>query len=338
MISVIILNYNGKKWLEKCLDSLFNQTYKEFEIIFVDNNSSDDSVEFVNNRYGDRSNLKVIKSDKNLGFAGGNNLGIKYASGEYVLLLNNDTWVKENYLEEMMEGFLYKGNIGCIQSKILIMDRPDILDVVGSYWTFCTALYYFGASKKDCEKYNEPIPFFANKGASMMLKREIIDKIGYLFDNDFWCYYEDTDLCNMLWMLGYECWYWPYAVCYHANGGTSSMFKNNYIQFHNFKNKLMSFIKNFDLTTLLYVVPIYLLFCVFVSFVWLFMGKFSNFIAIYKAIFWNIKNIKKTLIKRKNTQSKRTVSDKDIFKLVRKNPRLSYYFYLLFNKIESYKD
>ncbi|HQL12353.1 MAG TPA: glycosyltransferase, partial [bacterium] len=65
MISVIILNYNGKKWLEKCLDSLFNQTYKEFEIIFVDNNSSDDSVEFVNNRYGDRSNLKVIKSDKN---------------------------------------------------------------------------------------------------------------------------------------------------------------------------------------------------------------------------------------------------------------------------------
>ena len=78
MISVIIVNYNGKKWLEKCLNSIFDQTYRDYEVILVDNNSSDDSIDFVNNRYGNESNLKVIKSDKNLGFAGGNNLWIKY--------------------------------------------------------------------------------------------------------------------------------------------------------------------------------------------------------------------------------------------------------------------
>ena len=100
LISIIIVNYNGKKWLQKCLDSLLCQTYNNFEIIFVDNGSSDDSVEFVNNNYKDER-IKIIKSDKNLGFAGGNNLGIDNSKGEYILLLNNDTWVEFDFLEKL---------------------------------------------------------------------------------------------------------------------------------------------------------------------------------------------------------------------------------------------
>jgi hypothetical protein len=87
-VSVIIVNYNGKKWLKKCFDSLIHQTYKEFEIIFVDNNSSDDSIEFLEKNYQD-SRIRVIESGANLGFSGGNNLGIKESRGEYILLLNN---------------------------------------------------------------------------------------------------------------------------------------------------------------------------------------------------------------------------------------------------------
>ena len=88
LISIIIINYNGKTWLEKLFDSLLSQTYKKFEIIFIDNNSQDNSVEFVKNNYSD-NRIKIIQSKTNIGFAGGNNLALQYAQGSYILLLNN---------------------------------------------------------------------------------------------------------------------------------------------------------------------------------------------------------------------------------------------------------
>ena len=97
LVSVIIVNWNGRKWLEKCLDSLRVQTYKNFEVIFVDNASTDDSVDFVEKNYPE---VVILKSDRNLGFAGGNNLGIDNSKGEFILFLNNDTWVKEDFLKK----------------------------------------------------------------------------------------------------------------------------------------------------------------------------------------------------------------------------------------------
>lgn len=336
MISIIITNYNGLKWLKVCLDSLFSQTYSDFEIILVDNGSTDDSIKFLEENYKD-SRLKIIKSEKNLGFAGGNNLGFNNSIGEYILLLNNDTWVENNFLEELINAFMQNKNIGCAQSKILLMNEKDTLDTVGAYWTDSSFLYYFGSYKKNIEKYDIPMPFFSCKGASMIVKREIIEKIGKLFDDDFWCYYEDTDLCNEIWIMGYECWYWPKAICYHANGGTSLGFKNSYIQFHNFKNKLLSFIKTLEIKTLVITLPIYFIFCILISIIWFITGKASNSLAIYKAFWWNIKNIKKSLEKRKIVQSFRIKSDKEIFKLVKRNPRFEYYFYL-FTGLGGYND
>ena len=337
LISIIITNYNGLKWLKKCLDSLFSQTYNDFEIILVDNGSTDDSIKFLEENYRDER-LKIVRSEKNLGFAGGNNLGFNNSKGEYILLLNNDTWVENDFLKEFMNAFANDKKIGCVQSKILLMDEKDRLDTVGAYWTNSSFLYYFGSYKKDdSDKYNEPMPFFSCKGASMMIKREIVNKIGNLFDEDFWCYYEDTDLCNMIWSMGYDCWYWPDAVCYHANGGTALNFKSDYVQFHNFKNKLLSFLKNYEIKTLTFILPIYLILCIIISFIWLLSGKVSNFLAIYKSFFWNIKNINKTLEKRKIVQSRKIKSDKEIFKIVKQNPRIEYYFYL-FTGLEKYKD
>jgi len=337
LISIIIVNYNGKKWLQKCFDSLVDQTYKNFEVIFVDNNSVDDSIEFLEKNYSDKINLKIVKSDKNLGFAGGNNLGYENSDGEYVILLNNDTCVEKKYLENFTKAFSEIPNLGCAQSKIILMNDKQKLDVVGSYWTSSSFLYHFGFYKnQEEERYNEVIPVFSNKGASIILRREIIEKIG-LFDNDFWCYYEETDLCNRLWSAGYECWYYPKAVCYHANGGTSLTFGNDFIQFHNFKNKLLSFLKNFEIITLIKIIPVYLLINILLSIFWLFQGKFKHFMAIYRAIFWNIKNIKTTLEKRKIIKNLRTKKDKEIFLKTKKNPRLSYYLYLFIN-LKKYKD
>jgi GT2 family glycosyltransferase len=327
-ISIIIVNYNGKKWLKKLFDSLLSQAYKNFEIIFVDNNSSDDSVEFIKNNYKD-DRIRIVLSDKNLGFSGGNNLGFKHVKGEYILLLNNDTWAPADYLEKFIKGFQEIPNAGSIQSKIILMSNTDKLDVCGSYWTDSSFLYHYGYGQdQSLEKYNRVMPFFSNKGASMMLRKDVVDKIDF-FDEDFWSYYEETDLCNRIWLAGYECWYYPKAVVYHAMGGTSLTFPNSEIQFHNFKNKLLSFLKNFEIWTLAGVFPVYFVLNMALSFFWLLQGEGKKFWAFYRAIWWNILHFRQTLRKRMIIQSFRKKKDGEFFKKVKRNPRLKYYYYLL---------
>ena len=101
LLSVIIPNWNGKRFLQECLDSLKDQTYSHFETILVDNGSTDGSVEFVRERYGEF--VQIIRNEINLGFTGGNNVGIRAARGEYIVLLNNDTWADPRWLEELVK-------------------------------------------------------------------------------------------------------------------------------------------------------------------------------------------------------------------------------------------
>lgn len=333
-ISIIIVNWNGKKWLSKCLKSLENQDYPYYEIVFVDNDSKDDSVAYVK-RYFPK--VKVIENKENSGFAGGNNLGLKYAKGKYILLLNNDTWVEKSFLSKFIKAFDEIPNLGIAQSKIVLMDSSDKLDQVGSYWTDSSFLYHYGYGKDaNLKKYNTQMPFFTCKGASVLIRRDLIDKIE-LFDDDFWCYYEDTDFCQKVWIAGFECWYYPKALVHHAMGGTSLRFDNSYIQFHNFKNKLLSFLKNFELKSLITVLPVYLILNIGLSITWLLQGKSKHCLALYKSIWWNITHFKATMQKRKVVQSFRRKSDSEINKITKRNPKISYYYHL-FTSLEKYEE
>ncbi len=335
LISIIIVNWNGKKWLQKCLSSLYAQTYKNFEIVFVDNGSTDDSVNYVRNNF---PHTRIVRSEINLGFAGGNNLGYKKAKGEFILLLNNDIYVRENFLKDFLKAFKEIPNLASVQSKIVLMDNPQKLDLVGAYWTDSSFLYYYGLGKDaKLKKYNIPMPFFSNKGASMMIKRQIIEKIG-LFDEDFFNYYEETDFCHRAWLAGYECWYWPEAVVYHALGGTSITFDNSFIQYHNFKNKLLSFLKNFERNSLITIVPTFLFINLVISIYWLTKGKYKHFLALYKAIYWNIRNLNNTLRKRSIIKLIRVRNDKNINNIVKINPKPKYYLYLLTGNLSKYRD
>ena len=334
LISIIIVNYNGKKWLKRCLDSIISQTYKNFEVVFVDNNSVDNSLEFIKNK---KSKIKTKKNKQKTGISGGNIKGLEHSKGKYIFLLNNDTYLENDCLEKLIEGFKIIPNAGSIQSKIILMNNNEEIDNCGSYWTSSSFLYHYGyRQNKNLKQYNETLPFFSNKGASMMIRRDVIDITGF-FDDDFWSYYEDTDLCNRIWIAGYECWYYPEATMFHALGGTSPFFDNNFIQFHNFKNKLLSFLKNFEIKTLATVLPLYFLLSIILSLFWLIKGKWRHFNAIYKSFWWNFIHFKETMIKRNVIQSFRKKSDKEIFKQVKKDPPLKYYYYLL-SQLEEVKD
>jgi GT2 family glycosyltransferase len=301
----------------------------------VDNNSQDGSRTFLKDVY---KTVTVVNSQENLGFAGGNMLGIQHAKGDYLLLLNNDTRVEKDFIENFIEVFAVFPSVAIAQSKIVMMSNPQIIDSCGSYWTDSAFLYHIGNDKSaSLSRYNKPFRVFSVKGAAMLVKKDVFEALGG-FDNDFWCYYEETDLCHRAWIAGYECLYWPKAVVSHAIGGTSLSFVSETIQFHSFKNRLLSFLKNFEVSHLLSIVPVYLLSSILISVLWIFQGKFSSAFAIYKAIFWNLTHIKKTLTKRSDVQSKRKKTDKDYFTFGKKNPRFQYYFSLFSRKFDAYED
>jgi GT2 family glycosyltransferase len=334
-VSVIIVNWNGRRWLQDCLTSLRKQDHKNLEVIFVDNASADDSVQFVEENF---PAIKVVQTHSNLGFAGGNNAGYKFATGEFIFLLNNDTILPSNLISGLVKAFDELPKAGLIQPKIRLMRDNKLLDACGAYWTSTAFLYHYGIQKDaSLAIYNKPLKFFSIKGAAVMIKREVIEKVGF-FDGDFWCYYEETDLCHRAWLRGYESWYYPKVEIQHAMGGTSLTFGNDYIQFHNFKNKLLSILKNFNSFGLLRWIPIYIALNVLLSLFWLFSGKFRHFLALYKAMWWNLIHLPQTVTKRRSIQSTRVLSDRQIYAATKKNPRLNYYYCLLIGKLGQYRD
>lgn len=338
LVSIIIVNWNGKHWLMNCIPSLYKQKYKNFEIILVDNGSTDGSIDWIENNY---PKLKIVKNKINLGFAEANNQGFKRVSGKYVLFLNNDTVVTNDFLTILVRGLEKNPQIASLQSRMLLMDYPKKLDSVGAFLTATGFLYHYGIAKNWQKKYDKKIPVYSAKGACMIFKKNVLDETlvdGEVLDNDYFAYFEETDLCHRVWMAGYEIYFEPKSVIYHKMGGTSNDMKNSFIQFHSFKNRINTYLKNLSLKKLIFILPLHIIMTQFFAFLSLFKFKFDIFAATQKAIWWNIVNIKKTLKKRKYIQTNiRKIGDEGIWKQIYKNPRISYYFKLL-SGLESYID
>ena len=325
-VSIIIVNWNGERWLSNCLNALRAQTFRDFETIIVDNASSDSSVALIE---GDYPEVILVRNDCNDGFAKGNNIGYLHAHGRYILLLNNDTESDPALLGNMVAAFAALPKAGSVQAKLVLIDQPDRLDACGAFFTATTLAYHFGFGKDaTLPLYNQALPMFSNKGACMMLRREVIEKVGFL-DDDFWCYYEETDLCHRIWLAGWECWYWPRALCRHGLGGTSIKIENSIIHFHNFKNKLTSHLKNFSVTSLIWILPMHFLVGLGYSLFFLLTGKWRNALAFFRGTGWVAANFGRILEKRRTVQRIRTMSDRDILRQCLRNPRPSYYLYLL---------
>jgi hypothetical protein len=317
------------KWLPDCFGSILKQDYKNYEIIFVDNASSDHSVQWVKKQY---PKTKIIVNDKNLGFSHANNIGWRYASGEYVLFLNNDTSVTKTFLTELVSFLKKDVSLGGMQSKILLMDHPDTLDSVGAFLTPIGFLFHFGFGNKDVRKYDKDILLYTAKGACMLFRKSVLDKVtvdGNIFDPDYFAYFEETDLCHRIWLAGYSIGYNYRSVIYHKMGATSSTIRNASIQYHSFKNRINSYIKNCDVAHLLSILPLHIVFCEVFAVASIALGRFDLTYAIEKAILWNVVNISKTLRKRRIIQkSIRTRPDSAFWQNIFRKPRLVYYWYL----------
>lgn len=338
-VSVIVLNWNGKKFLKNCLDSLQKVAYSSLEIIVVDNNSKDGSQEFVRKNY---QNVVLIGNKENYGFAKGNNIGFEASTGDYILILNNDTIVTSNFLDFLIKDFENDPKIACLQPQIRLSKNKELLDGVGAFLTFTGFLYHFGYLKNRMQvKYNKRIKIFSAKGACIFLRRKAIEKVG-LFDEDFFIFFEETDLCFRLWLAGYSVVYEPKSVIYHLGGGdtaSSNSYQHEKRVYLSFRNMICCYIKNFGTRNLLTIMPFFIFTHTVLIFYYLLMMKIYMIKVILKAYYWNVVHIRTTLRKRKIVQHGiRKISDFQLNKQITLNPKLSYYYALVTGKVREYKD
>lgn len=239
-VSVIIPNWNGKSLLKNCLNSLNKQTYKDFEILVIDNGSTDRSVKFVKKNYPD---VKLIELKKNTGFAPAVNLGIKICTGLYMVLINNDTKVDKECLENLVKAAKKHQDSGLIAAKILQMDNPGLIDSAGDYIDAVGHANNFGYGEKDGKDFNGGRHVFLVSGGGCLIKREVFEKIGF-FDPVYFAYMEDVDFSFRAQLKGFKAYFEPKSVIYHKHKATSSKFPA-FTEYLQYRNMTMTVIKDF---------------------------------------------------------------------------------------------
>lgn len=339
IVSIIVLNWNGKGFLKDCLTSLKKITYPKIEVIIVDNNSTDGSQEFIKNNF---PHFRLIENKKNYGFAKGNNIGWKASRGEYILFLNNDTVVTADFLEPLLSDFKKNPQIGCLQPQIRVLKEKHLIDSAGSFLTFTGFLYHYGFRKKcDLEKYNKRREIFSAKGACILIPRKVLQKVG-VFDEDFFIFFEETDLCFRIWLAGYTVVYEPKSVIYHFVGGdttASDSYKYERRMYLIFKNMNCSYLKNFGTLNFFQIFSVFILVQVGLFLYSLLQFRMGVLRAMINAYWWNIANLQDTLRKRRQIQHRiRKVSDKDISSYIKLDPRPSYYYYAVTKVTQQYED
>ncbi len=226
LVSIIVLNWNGKFFLKECLVALGTQTYRDVEIIFVDNGSTDRSIDFVVEQF---PLIRIVTLDKNYGFAGGNIRGLEVCKGEFIALLNNDTRVEATWLENLVVPMKKNASVGICASKLLV-ETTGKIDSAGDMLTSWGVGLKRGCGG-DPHLYGDEQNIFGACAAAALYRRTMLDDIGFL-DEDFFFNDEDTDLNFRAQLAGWNCTYVPSALVYHKVNATIGNLSDLHVYYH----------------------------------------------------------------------------------------------------------
>jgi GT2 family glycosyltransferase len=210
-VSVIVVNYNGMSYLETCLRSVLAQSFSHFEVILVDNKSSDGSLGYVRRMFPD---LLVVANEQNLGYTGGINSGISHAKGKYLAPLNVDTEVEKNWLGAMVEFMDANPDAGAVTPKSLLYRDRRKVGVMGLNIHITGLGFVRGLNRQDSASPREPLQVAGVSGCSYVIRRDIVERMGGLNEDNF-LYYDDVDLSWMINLMGYKIYCIPQSVVYH---------------------------------------------------------------------------------------------------------------------------
>lgn len=301
LLSIVIPNWNGELLLKKCLKSIYRQTFNKFQVIVVDNGSTDGSIRLINSKY---PKVKIIKNKKNLGFAKAVNQGINKSRSEYIFLLNNDTELDKNCIRILLNSIINKRNTTAIAPKILNYYKRSEIDSAGDIIN--TVGQAFNRGKNELKgKYCKPEEInLVTAGATIYRKSDL--RIIGLFDEDYFAYGEDVDWSLRAKIKGFNFFYEPKAIVYHRSGSTSKRILNK-VQYLQFRNMTLTIIKNFPVGLFLKRWRFFTIPLVHINtLIYMFLNGLS--IEAVLADYWIIKNLVSIIKKRIKIQKGRIVS------------------------------
>ncbi len=321
LTSVIVLNYNGERFLGDCLKSVLDTDYPNFEVIVVDNNSKDCSLKVIKGVKplfeARRVPLVVVKNSENLGFAEGNNVGARFARGKYIVFLNNDTLVERDWLGELVKILDNDSQVGAAQSKILSLGNNNLIDCAGGFLNPFGLAIERGFMEKDRGQYDKIDDIFYAKGTAAIFRRELFNFFGG-FDPDYFLYHEEVDLCWRIRLGGYRIVFVPRSVIYHI-GGVFAKKAHSFVVFNHEKNRVCTLIKNYSFCNLIRYLSLLVFLEILQMISFIFVRKPEKAKAIFNALIWNFLNLKTILRKRRVVQDIfRKVPDRNILRVMRK--------------------
>jgi GT2 family glycosyltransferase len=259
LVSVVIVNWNCQRFLKDCIDSVYNQIYKDIELLVIDNASTDGSVEFLRREY---PQLRLLVNSKNEGFSRAHNRGIRMSSGLYYMPLNPDVVLTENYIAEMVKAIKQNGRIGWASGKLYFIapdgEKTNRIYSTGHIIFEDGNVVNRGVGEDDRGQYNEGGYIFGANGAAPLYKREMLEDIkiqGEYFEEMFFVYGSDIDLDWRAQLLGWKCFYTPHAVAYHFAEGSRGL-ERLWMRFQYVRDRYIMILKNAFLDDLLiYFLP-----------------------------------------------------------------------------------
>jgi GT2 family glycosyltransferase len=257
-VAVVILNWNGRNFLEKFLPSVIASTYSSLQIIVADNASTDDSVTFIHQHY---PQVRVVSNSRNYGFAEGYNKALGHVKADYYVLLNSDVEVSSNWIEPIIELMASDALIGACQPKILSYNSKEMYEYAGAAGGWIDSFGYpfcrgrvFDICEKDNGQYDNAEPVFWASGAALFLKAEIFHSLNG-FDESFFAHQEEIDLCWRMQLAGYKVYVEPKSVVYHVGGGSLPTGSDQKI-YLNFRNNLIMMYKNLPRAEIYWKIPL----------------------------------------------------------------------------------
>lgn len=298
-ISVIIVNYNSGYRLEKCLSALSLQTYRNFEVIIVDNNSSDASLEFDP---PENLDFTIIRMKENVGFAAANNRASKKSSGEWLALLNPDAYAKANWLEEFTKGVERFPDVDAFGSLQLNANDPTLIDGAGDAY-FAAGISYRGQFNRHIDTAPPDGECFAPCAAAAFFKRQVFENLGG-FEESFFCYSEDVDLAFRLRLSGGRCIQLRDAIVHHEGSGITKQI-SGFAVYHGHRNRLWTYFRNMPLPLLILTLPAQLVITLILIPIFVLRGSGS---AYMRGVWHALINLPQVLEERSHIQLNRQVS------------------------------
>lgn len=309
VFSIIVLNWNGKRFLAACLGSLREQGFRNFEVVFVDNGSNDGSVQFVSEHFPE---VRIVPLPQNVGFCGGNNEGIRQSRGEWIVLLNNDTELVPGFLDALNRAISLFPDAGMFACKMLFAHDRSTIDNCGFTVSSAGTAQEIGRNEIDRGQYGPELEPFGPSGGAGVYSRRMLETIS-LLDDDFFLIYEDFDLAMRARLSGYRCVFVPEALVYHKYRSTLANFKDWQV-FYSQRNVEYVYLKNMPIGLVFQGGLAHLLYNLGGL---LYFGRKGFLLPFLSAKFQVVRELPRLCRKRKAIQAGRTVSPAEFRRLLK---------------------